>query len=88
MNERIKELCLQAGTCVTNSNGQYTFDEFLAFQEKFAELIVRECADVIQKEVSFKYANGGEEEEFMNGHYAASLLARVVIKNHFGVRVE
>ena len=52
---------------------------------QFAELIVRECADVIQKEVSLKYKDGGETEEFMGGHYASSLLARVKIKRHFGV---
>jgi hypothetical protein len=51
----------------------------------FAELIVRECADVIQKEVSTKYKDGGDTEDFMAGHYAASLMARVVIRNHFGV---
>ena len=54
--------------------------------EYFAELIVRECADVIQKEVSMKYKDGGETEEFMGGHYASSMLARVKIKHHFGVK--
>ena len=52
---------------------------------KFAELIVKECVYVIQKEVSLKYKDGGETEEFMGGHYASSLLARVKIKRHFGV---
>ena len=42
MNERIKELYLQA---VEYSNGQMTFgDTREFFAEKFAELIVRECA--------------------------------------------
>ena len=79
MNERIKELAREAGLLVHNPEGVPTK------LEKFAELIVRECADVIQKEVSMKYKDGGETEEFMGGHYASSLLARVKIKRHFGV---
>ena len=77
MNERIQELMKQ-------SMVEYQFDMRFS-PEKFAELIVRECADVIQKEVSMKYKDGGETEEFMGGHYASSLLARVKIKRHFGV---
>ena len=79
MNERIKLLARVAGLLVHNPEGVPTK------LEKFAELIVRECADVIQKEVSMKYKDGGETEEFMGGHYASSLLARVKIKRHFGV---
>ena len=79
MNERIKELAREAGLLVHNPEGVPTK------LEKFAELIVRECADVIQKEVSMKYKDGGETEEFMGGHYASSVLARVKIKHHFGV---
>lgn len=53
---------------------------------KFAELLVRECTEVIQREVSLKYKDGvGETEEFMGGHYAGSVLSRVKIKTHFGV---
>ena len=42
MNERIKELVEQA-TVWKDANHGYTFDK-----EKFAELIVRECADWIK----------------------------------------
>jgi uncharacterized membrane protein len=77
MNERIKELEQQA---MTFRAGIQMLDT-----DKFAELIVRECADVIQKEVSMKYKDGGETEEFMGGHYAGSVLARVMIRKHFGV---
>ena len=45
MNERIRELALQATKHypATESSGEFsTFDK-----EKFAELIVRECADVV-----------------------------------------
>ena len=44
MNERIKELAEQAGSTHKQNLGVYQFytDEL----EKFAELIVRECADI------------------------------------------
>jgi hypothetical protein len=82
MNERITQLVEQARKYAS----EYVEDEVeMQFHKKFAELIVRECADVIQKEVSMKYKDGGETEEFMGGHYAGSLLARAKIKQHFGV---
>ena len=47
MNERIKELMFDAGL---NSNYVEGFDSIYSKQlEKFAELIVRECADVGSK---------------------------------------
>ena len=76
MNEKITLLALKASDPKTG----------WLDRQKFAELIVRECVDVIRKEVSLKYKDGGETEEFMGGHYASSLLARVKIKRHFGVK--
>ena len=49
MNERIKELAKQAG--------MVTFDDFASgghFAEKFAELIVRECAYIVDQPYDFK----------------------------------
>ena len=77
MNQRILELARQVWPDPNTSHVNH---------EKFAELIVKECVDVIRKEVSLKYKDGGETEEFMGGHYASSLLARVKIKHHFGVK--
>ena len=82
MNERIKELAKQAGYRDIFDNDT----KARARLEKYTELIVKECVDVIRKEVSLKYKDGGETEEFMGGHYASSMLARVKIKNHFGVK--
>ena len=76
MNQRILELARQVWPDPNTSHVNH---------EKFAELIVKECVDVIRKEVSLKYKDGGETEEFMGGHYASSMLARVKIKHHFGV---
>ena len=49
MNERIKELWSQAGGHY-NSGNQHTWPEYtIDDPEKFAELIVRECVDVVGK---------------------------------------
>jgi hypothetical protein len=46
MNERIKELALQAMTYVTHNPKANKLNSGDMFDEKFAELIVRECAEV------------------------------------------
>ena len=42
MNKRIKELALQADKLATEENKYYNL---MYYSEKFAELIVRECAE-------------------------------------------
>jgi hypothetical protein len=66
MNERIKELIEQATT--EEHDGFRYFDK-----KKFAELIVRECAEIV-KDSPWKLGNS----------YAASDQAWL-IKEHFGV---
>ena len=69
MNERIKQLAEQATLAVTKPDGHYIVQ---AWQAKFAELIVQECADVLLK---------WKNEPFpFDEDLAASL-----IKEHFGV---
>jgi len=47
MNERIKELAEQATTIVDTVNSQGYSSSYANFdREKFAELIVRECAEI------------------------------------------
>ena len=46
MNERIKELALQAMTYVTHNPKANKLNSGDMFDEKFAELIVRECAEL------------------------------------------
>ena len=43
MNKRIKELALQADKLTTEENKYYNL---MHYSEKFAELIVRECAEL------------------------------------------
>ena len=68
MNERIRKLADRAGEYADFESGLCT-DEFL---EKFAELIVRECIDIISP-----YAI--RMENFDGGHPITDL------KKHFGV---
>ena len=73
MNERIRELAEQARKHFpkTESSGEFwVFDE-----QKFAELIVRECSDL------FKNVLISVETE--HGHQ--SVMASKFIRNHFGI---
>ena len=83
MNERIKELKLQAmrfaqekcGGRPTDMHGNLRSD---IWTEKFAELIVRECAQVC---VEVGDANSDIYPEFGNGAYFSANR----VKEHFGV---
>ena len=69
MNERIKELAARSNFGHME-NGEVVYDHRL---EKFAELIVRECADLV---------------DTLNEAYEAPSTAGKFIKNHFGVDEE
>jgi len=79
MNERIRQLAEQATITKTElRNGwerkTYTHQEEVFDKEKFAELIVRECAEVIEI-CSHSNCYSGHEFSF----------AKESIKEHFGV---
>ena len=75
MNERIKELALQAMTATTNkfsADREWSADEWRDFYDtKFAELIVRECITI---------CNDTNDASYLNG-----VIAGRKIKQHFGV---
>jgi hypothetical protein len=80
MNERIKELAEQARKhfTKTESSGEFwVFDE-----QKFAELIVRECVAQIEIEKGNPYRNMGDENRYGIGACVESIRR---IKEHFGV---
>jgi hypothetical protein len=82
MNERIKLLAEQATTIVDTVNSQGYSSSYANFdREKFAELIVRECARVAVFKDSGTVATAD-----VAGHMAAgrSIAARL-IQEHFGV---
>jgi hypothetical protein len=81
MNERIKELAEQATTYIeptSNSGEGWIFDK-----EKFAELIVRECAGVALFKPDGIVAS--DDAEYVAAKAAGRLTAVRMIKQHFGV---
>ncbi len=75
MNQRIKELSVEAAYGVVDPNGPFTAEEFVNFQQKFAQLIVRECTDVLNRR--FMGDLNREDQE----------VRRCIadVKKHFGV---
>jgi hypothetical protein len=86
MNERILELAEQAGM-TDDKFGMFFSKDYESHchdgvdLEKFAELIVRECAKKIQIHKTRIQANA----EYMRGHNDACDDAVSIIKKHFGV---
>lgn len=79
MNEHIKKLAIEAAfdeETMTPSDKMYTFTE--EKMSKFAELIVKECADLCLKHA--EYIGPFHNMEFRKGQHFYS-----IIRNHFGV---
>jgi hypothetical protein len=75
MNERIKELADQAfDTAEYPEDQRYRIEPNSAFCKKFAELIVKECCDVLQSE-TIRHDGYGYNQGFLHKK----------IKQHFGV---
>lgn len=68
MNERIKELALQAGFKTDRIGHLFGGDDI----EKFAELIVKECADIAEK----WYSDYPSDDRLLSD----------AVKRHFGVK--
>jgi hypothetical protein len=76
MNQRIDELMMQSGARL-DAWGRVDLDDFQ--YKKFAELIVRECADVLIAEMN--------RLDGLDRVVASQTMdtAQVLIKQHFGV---
>jgi hypothetical protein len=81
MNERIQELALEAGKYAdeTQPRGSYTRDGMwlYAYNEKFAELIVRECIGIV--------ANADMTGSWITHPKDVLCVACDQVKKHFGV---
>ena len=82
MNERIKELTEQARKALAidaMSGGEFNMK---AYEQKFAELIVKECEQRLRKEGELAkiQAFAGSEYKFAYMNQAA-----YIVKQHFGV---
>ena len=95
MNERIRELAVQAGFYVLSDDKIYiptTSEEITDCQTKFAELIVQECAEVVISEGK-KIADSMPQTNHDNYLDVAVMVGRVdsavnyaaSLKEHFGV---
>ena len=71
MNQRIKELAEQAGITLSQKDYSYYWVESAEDIEKFAELIVKECMDLV---ASRPYVDDGNWSH-----------PSMMIKQHFGV---
>ena len=74
MNERIKELALEAMTYVTHNPKANKLNAGDMFDEKFAELIVRECVGIAQDRAAFDGFPPNDVNHIIDE-----------IKEHFGV---
>ena len=75
MNERIKELALQALTYVTHNPKANKLNSGDMFDEKFAELIVRECAEIADKAVPYKAS------DLIKQHFGVDLDVNETLRN-------
>jgi hypothetical protein len=83
MNERILELAMQA-------NGHHNFSdlnyrELDVFLEKFAELIVKECAELVKDQLKVIPADQKDWDGHNYGYTAAVYETLDRFKEHFGV---
>ena len=86
MNERIKQLALRATVSEpyypAGNDGHPEYRIYVS-QEKFAELIVRECAELIDNKVMITAAQ--TYDEVFVAKYDTKELCAKQIKEHFGV---
>jgi hypothetical protein len=75
MNERIKEIWEEATVSVWPRPGKFTAGEYDYHIEKFAELIVKECAQVCLS-----------QRDPANLNYKPSERFAEAVKQHFGVK--
>ena len=81
MNERIKQLAEQAGLKMCSCGCDMPTRQ----SAKFAEMIVKECADILMKP---EYAMNHPEElaDYNKGWVNGRLIGIEHIKEHFGVK--
>ena len=75
MNERIKELALQAMTYVTHNPKANKLNSGDMFDEKFAELIVREGAEIADKAEPYKAS------DLIKQHFGVELDVNETLRN-------
>ena len=87
MNDRIKKLCEQSKLYADNCTKDFTGDEPVVwmdyYTEKFAELIVKECASICELNgQSYKHSFTPAKAKLAE---STSVYCGTLIKKHFGV---
>ena len=85
MNERIKELAEQAGISLSQKDYSYYWVESAEDIEKFAELIVKECAQLILDKKMGDLGDNPGVKEWEEGYNEAVHDCYYLIRKHFGV---
>jgi chorismate mutase len=78
MNERIQELIARAEMYADEQNKLYGVSYSQTLNEKFAELIVRECMELCKKQ-EYDYWRSSEDQDF------TPIDCADAIKQHFGI---
>jgi len=87
MNERINELWTQAEQRSVDADGTVWTNTLSKTREKFAELIVRECIDILMRpEHAMNIKDLGNLGLYNEGWVRGRLLGIEHIKEHFGVK--
>jgi len=82
MNERISEIWDQAAKAnALLRSGENSWETQKAFIEKFAELIIKECAKFCEHE-----SNDDEHDEYDLGMWVKAESIKTAIVEHFGVK--
>jgi hypothetical protein len=88
MNERIKQLALQASITFTDyGSGEFLTEDDISLPrlEKFAELIVRECVSVTDDLVNRNVDGSWTSNELYTDYNGALFEVKRRIQEHFGV---
>ena len=80
MNEKIRELRQQA-TIIVGAESGFAFDREVLDEQKFAELIIRECANFIKEWERYQL----DMADQCNGHFPTGGAGE--LKKHFGVEL-
>ena len=80
MNEKIKELAKQSGTASVIDGMDGRFYVISPAMEKFAELIIRECANIVSNKITLE-----TNEDYREGFHRAKQFIWQDINKHFGV---
>jgi 6-pyruvoyl-tetrahydropterin synthase len=84
MKELVQELAEHCDFYIGNEHSDKPREvQQVLFMEKFAELIIQECAEVIEKRAPGQMGTKGEG--WTNGYDDGLMTGAFIIKRHFGV---